>query len=156
MFEGKKYKVSDVFDKMVYQPPVVINTIYDDIATKIKEDTDTYICKTIRHMGIEVNKEELIKAINYDRGQYEKGFRDGVKACQKEWIMVDDALPEPFEVVYVTCKAKGHDNWIEEVCYTPQDEGNMYSGWNNLPLIRAGLAEVIAWAKKDIPEPYKD
>ena len=37
-------------------------------------------CMTIitREVGYSVDKSELIKALNYDREQYDKGYRDGV------------------------------------------------------------------------------
>lgn len=60
----------------MYESPisVTIKDIYRDIVKK----QDDYIFETIeRTMGCEVNREELIKALSYDRDQYDKGFRDG-------------------------------------------------------------------------------
>ena len=34
--------------------------------------------------GIEVDKEELIKALNYDRNQYEKGYNDALDKIRAE------------------------------------------------------------------------
>ena len=34
---------------------------------------------SILKVGVNVNKEELIKALQYDRGQYNKGYEDGFK-----------------------------------------------------------------------------
>ena len=39
-----------------------------------------------KEIGYKVDKDELIKALTYDRDQYHKGFEDGFKAC-KEKIM---------------------------------------------------------------------
>lgn len=36
------------------------------------------IYRAIQTYNINVDKDELIKALNYDRHQYEKGFSDGV------------------------------------------------------------------------------
>ena len=45
-------------------------------------------------IGIDVNKDELIKALNYDRAQYEKGFRDGLSKAYHHnhghWIKDND------------------------------------------------------------------
>ena len=37
--------------------------------------------KAVQDVGIKVNKEELIRALMYDRQQYEKGFKDGMQAA---------------------------------------------------------------------------
>ena len=42
------------------------------------------IIKAVQSVGFNVNKEELAKALKYDRGQYEKGFRDG-RPPKGEW-----------------------------------------------------------------------
>lgn len=39
------------------------------------------ILKAVQNIGVVVDKDELLKALAYDRGQYEKGFADGVKEC---------------------------------------------------------------------------
>ena len=36
------------------------------------------IYKAIEHYNVNVNKEELLKALQYDRNQYNKGFKDGI------------------------------------------------------------------------------
>jgi len=38
---------------------------------------DNDCLKAVQEYGITVDKEELIKALQYDRGQYEKGYADG-------------------------------------------------------------------------------
>ena len=58
-------------DKSGYESP--IRMIVGEIETKMENDTLT----AIQRYGIDVDKEELIKALNYDRGQYDKGYRDG-------------------------------------------------------------------------------
>ena len=34
------------------------------------------IYKAVMNVGVNVDKEELIKALQYDRGQYQKGYKD--------------------------------------------------------------------------------
>lgn len=36
------------------------------------------ILKAVANVGVNVNKEELQKALNYDRKQYEKGYKDAM------------------------------------------------------------------------------
>lgn len=56
---------------MRYESPIQI--IMNDIRTT----TEDNIMNIVQSYGIEVDKEELTKALNYDRCQYEKGYRDG-------------------------------------------------------------------------------
>lgn len=35
------------------------------------------------NLGIHVDKDELVKALNYDRHQYLKGYRDGLAEAEK-------------------------------------------------------------------------
>ena len=37
------------------------------------------IMKAVQRVGIDVDKDELIRALQYDRGQYQKGYMDGFK-----------------------------------------------------------------------------
>ena len=64
-------KLPDMPDTPGYDSPITM--IASQIETKMEADT----MSVIQHYGIDVNKDELIKALNYDRGQYEKGYRDG-------------------------------------------------------------------------------
>ena len=55
----------------MYKSP--IETIKTEIQTQFENDC----IKAVQSYGFMVNKEELIKALNYDREQYEKGYSDG-------------------------------------------------------------------------------
>lgn len=59
----------------MYQSP--IEMIYTDIQTQIKEEADKRIYEIMQQCGIHVDKDELIKALQYDRRQYERGYLDG-------------------------------------------------------------------------------
>ena len=56
-----------------------IKLLHTQIQTSIEND----VFKVIEKHGIEVDKEELIKALAYDRDQYNKGYKDGVAACER-------------------------------------------------------------------------
>ena len=55
----------------MYDPPVDI--IYD----KVKYNLENGIMEAIQRVGINVDKTELLRAMQYDRDQYHKGFSDG-------------------------------------------------------------------------------
>lgn len=59
----------------MYESPIEV--IYEDIANKLQFKMENDICTAICSYGINVNRDELIKALAYDRNQYEKGYSEG-------------------------------------------------------------------------------
>lgn len=59
-----------------YESP--IRLIETDIYTQMRKQQENDIFETILKYGVDVDKEELIKALKYDRGQYEKGYADAM------------------------------------------------------------------------------
>lgn len=55
---------------MSYQSPVDI--IMSQMQTKIEGE----VYSAVQRIGIDIDKNELMKALQYDRGQYEKGYKD--------------------------------------------------------------------------------
>ncbi|RHQ84455.1 hypothetical protein DWX89_09140 [Coprobacillus sp. AF21-8LB] len=41
------------------------------------------ILKAVANVGVNVNKEELLKALNYDRKQYKKGYQDAMNEVKQ-------------------------------------------------------------------------
>lgn len=100
---------------MAYESPIKITyregipefrTFHEKIADEIGEHVDCRIMASVQEqMAIEIDKPELLKALRYDRHQYEIGFaygyRQGVKDteehqkaqqeddAQEEWIETD-------------------------------------------------------------------
>jgi len=68
----------------MYESP--INLIYGGVTTKITKDVDNTILTVIQQLNIDVDKEELIKALNYDRDQYRKGYMDGLKKATENYL----------------------------------------------------------------------
>lgn len=57
----------------MYKSPIEI--IYEDI--KYKQEDEIY--RAIENYNIHVDKDELLRALAYDRMQYEAGYRDGIR-----------------------------------------------------------------------------
>lgn len=56
----------------MYKSPIEL--ISKEMSIKLEDD----ICRAIQSYNIDINKEELLKALQYDRHQYEKGYADGL------------------------------------------------------------------------------
>jgi hypothetical protein len=82
----------------IYEQPFASN--YNEIIQKMVEEQDNqkvnYTMEEVRKIGIVVDKDELIKALRYDRWQYEKGYAegyaDGKRDSEKEsvWYFDED------------------------------------------------------------------
>lgn len=55
---------------MNYKSP--INIICSEFQTTVEGE----IFKAVQRVGVNVDKDELLKALQYDRGQYQKGYAD--------------------------------------------------------------------------------
>lgn len=70
---------------MSYESP--IKMYIDKVTNNIIQEEEDYIISEIHKLGIVIDKEELMRALQYDRAQYELGFRDGSKnSIPIEWI----------------------------------------------------------------------
>ena len=73
----------------MYESPIKI------ITDQMKTNYDNAIYSVVQNVGINVDREELLKALEYDRGQYEEGFEEGEKYVLRhlrsllpEWLYV--------------------------------------------------------------------
>lgn len=51
-----------------------------------KLDTEKMVIEAVFETGINVDKDELIRALQYDRDQYDKGYADGKAEAAREII----------------------------------------------------------------------
>lgn len=63
----------------MYKSPI------ETIIGEMKMQQNGEICRVVQEVGINVDKDELIKALQYDREQYGKGYSDGYKDAIKEF-----------------------------------------------------------------------
>ncbi len=61
----------------MYKSP--IDLTISAIQMGIVKNQEEQIMRAIQNVGVNVDKKELIKALNYDRQQYEKGYCDGAR-----------------------------------------------------------------------------
>lgn len=74
---------------MSYENPIkLIETMTENIVDETNKAVDEYIYKSVLNVGVEVDRDELIRALRYDRDQYEKGYRDGMEAAKETMFEV--------------------------------------------------------------------
>ncbi len=116
----------------MYEDPIII--FHRQISDEIIKQTNDGIIREIQHqIGVDINKDELIKALNYDRDQFNKGYRDGYQVGYNiglssmadmtqrgEWI-----YSEPWKTVKTKCSLCGHD-FTEYICgYEWEETGDL-------------------------------
>lgn len=58
----------------MYKSPIELEV--ENIVSDVVKKADEYIVRYVQQVGVNVDKDELIKALAYDRWQYEKGWND--------------------------------------------------------------------------------
>ena len=79
-----------------------ITEIVSDVASEIiKDQEDSLVMQIKQDILYDIDKEELIKALKYDRQQYEKGYQDGLKHLSED--TVTDWMVEFIQVNGIKC-----------------------------------------------------
>ena len=76
----------------MYKSPITIiestiDSIYKDI---VKKKDDAIFAEIQSSFGVDVDRQELIRALQYDRNQYEKGYADGKADAMAELVRCKD------------------------------------------------------------------
>lgn len=94
----------------MWESPISVEL--EKIGREYIDEQERYIVQeTHRITGIKVDKEELVKALSYDRRQYEKGYADGKKDAVKHgrWLTTD---AYPHEIYCSNCyETYALDHW---------------------------------------------
>ena len=82
----------------MYDSPIqVTQTVLDMVA---KETEDKVVITAQRALGIDIDKDRLIKALKYDSDMYHKGYADALEKYR--WIPREEYLPKDETNVLVT------------------------------------------------------
>ena len=115
----------------MYNPPImVLESFMNDIMEQREDKTVAIVQSKI---DVDVDKDELIRALQYDRNQYNAGYKDG-KADAMRWIPVSERVPQKGE----TAIALGSRGGV----YVAQYKGSTY--WHKLNA-RCHMCEPTYW-----------
>ena len=127
-----KFFPKEDIDMSGYESPINV------LMGQMRMEQEDNIFRAVQEYGVDVNKEELIKALHYDRDQYRKGYADGYDDGYNasKWISVDERLPEmeglylafTFDKRIVFCQF--YDPFCED---NPQFSSPLVTHWQPLP-----------------------
>lgn len=128
-----------------YESP--IQKIVADMQTKMIEQENIQLMMEVKQaVGFAVSKEELLKALQYDRDQYAKGYAAGLNADR--WISVEDRLPEETGR-YLAYIINADDNKLRYAMTA--DFYSKRKVW--APDDECASDNVVAW--QELPKPYE-
>lgn len=125
-FHISKESVDKLFPKkdidiLGYEPPIqaFIGQMRIDHERTLERET----IKAVRTIDVTVDKEELIKALQYDRNQYEKGYINGYNA--KAFDVAEEIFAEIERMCIDTFGNFNHRVFAElKKKYTESEKGN--------------------------------
>lgn len=117
-----------------YESPIT------QILREMQTEYENGVLKAVQSVGFHVNKEELTKALLYDRGQYDKGYAAGLNADR--WIPCSERLPEESLNSVI-----GWDEYRERCCFVQYLQGRWVLG-NDIDIVK-----ITAW--QPTPAPYQ-
>jgi hypothetical protein len=91
----------------MYKSP--IDVMIADIQHQIAQQQDEGIYEAVVSVGINVDKDELIRALQYDRDQYNKGYAAGKRDAIADLVRCKDC--KHYNVFRLECH-NGHMNGI--------------------------------------------
>lgn len=107
----------------MYQSPIKINTdttwpdgIVKKAAMDVGQQTDEIIMKAVVKVGVEVDKEELIRALRFDRCQYQKGYSDGWAAADQSIVRCRECTNYYSCLDRYYCRVSGEEMFHDNYC----------------------------------------
>lgn len=92
-----------------YESPIQV--FEKDLGVKVTQEIEHTVFRKVLMLGVEIDKDGLMRALEYDRNQYAEGYyqgyRAGVESAQKKWISVEERLPDE-GVKVLTLDRYGH------------------------------------------------
>ena len=87
----------------MYESPIEIRQTSTQYTAIFDKEKDSMILKAVQGVGVNVDKEELLKALKYDRQQYQKGYADGIEEVNERLaeflVHCDHISPSVFAII---------------------------------------------------------
>lgn len=171
---GKFKAISDEPSPEGYESP--ITGYISQLSRQIIEQRESAVVAQINEqIGVNVDKTELIRALNYDRNQFNEGYKKGYRDAQEKyeeadrWIPVSERTPNDLEPVNITWINHEPEPYYKEIKGIPFTATGVYFNgqwywWSTLCIdtlaeyshnyddIIDKAIEVTAW--KPLPKPY--
>lgn len=98
-----------------------------------KAFTENAVMTAVIECEVKVDRDELIRALNYDRKQYEVGYRSGLRAARRwgYWKQSYDGNGDRFTYTCSVCGEQERDNFTKHYQFCP------YCGAQMLPVMEA-------------------
>jgi hypothetical protein len=90
MFEFKADDVNPIDINWKSPLQLKINDICEEAGRAAAKAFDDMVFRAVEEVGVKVDRDELIKALAYDREQYRKGYGDGYRAAQDDLVRCRD------------------------------------------------------------------
>ena len=75
----------------MYESPIkLLFPRFDDVISDMAKKQDDMVFDAVARFGVIVDKGELLRALHYDRDQYNRGFNDGIMAAADELVRCKD------------------------------------------------------------------
>ena len=126
---------------------------FELITKQMNAQIEDYVFNVINEVAVNVDKEELMRALQYDRDQYEQGYRDGQQV--NKWISVEDRLPNNGDFVLCWYEYRAMDGTHEGEMIQKYGIGYYFKGWCGE--VSCGCdARIIAWQPLPTPPTVKE
>lgn len=93
-----------------YQSPIEI------CIGQMRMEQENNIFKAIQDYGVSVDKEELIKALEYDRRQYEQGYVCGYNKAMSEIVRCKDCKHYQYDAIFLQGWCNGRRVEKDDFC----------------------------------------
>lgn len=123
----------------MYNSPIKTGLMYRELVKEVNKDTDEQIYKAVVACGVDVDRDELLRALRYDREQYDAGFTVGYRAATPKWIPVEERLPEKDKLVLCIWERVGYGHCgfaryqRDDVWYVSNEGMPKVTHWMPLP-----------------------
>ena len=78
---------------LAYESPIRLLSTPVEIE-RIKDEQDKLILRACEKVGVVVDKDELVKALAYDRSEYERGLRAGMAIAENEIRQLHEVIKD--------------------------------------------------------------